>query len=78
MVSLNGTIQLPVKKCKYICVLIGKLLKKRRVTLNEFQKLAGKLQHASMGIPGGRILFTPINTAISGNPDIISVTLTLQ
>ena len=71
MVSLNGIIQLPVKKCKYICVLIGKLLKKRRVTLNEFQKLAGKLQHASMGIHGGRSLFAPIDMAISGNPYFI-------
>ena len=59
------------EKCKDICVLMRKLLKNCRVTLNEFQKLVGKLQHASMGIPGGRSLFTPIDMAISGNPDFI-------
>ena len=69
--------QLPVKKCKDIFVLMCKLLKKRRVTLKKFQKLAGKLQHASMVIPGGRSLFTPINMAISGNPDFILITPTL-
>ena len=46
--------------------------------MNEFQKLAGKLQHDSMGIPGGRSMFTPINMAISGNPDFISITPTLR
>ena len=55
-----------------------KLLKKGRVMLNEFQKFAGKLQHASMGIPGGRSLFTPIDMAISGKPSFISIKLTLR
>ena len=39
------------EKYKDICVLIHKLLKKRRVKLNKFQKLVGKLQHSYMGIP---------------------------
>ena len=78
MDGLNGTTQLPVKKRKDICVLIQKLLKNRRVMLNKFQKLADKSQHASMGIPGERILFTPINMSISGNPDFILITPTLR
>ena len=68
MNGLNETIQLPLKKCKDICVLMRKLLKKRCVKLNEFKKLAGKLQHASMGIPRGRSLSIPINMDIPGNP----------
>ena len=59
------------KKCTDICTIMRKLLKKHRVTLNKFQKLAGKLQHASMGISGGRSLFTPIDMAISRNPYFI-------
>ena len=55
-----------------------KFKKKRCVTLDKFQKLAGKLQHTSMGIPGGRSLFTPIGMAISGNPYFISITPTLH
>ena len=40
------TIQLPAKKCSDICTLMRKLLNKKRVALNKFQQLAGKLQHA--------------------------------
>lgn len=71
--GLNGTIQLPLKKCKDICILLRKIMKKKRVTLNEFQKLAGKLLHAAMGIPGGKSLFTPIDMAMSGSPDFINM-----
>ena len=77
MDGLNETMQLPVKQRKDICVLMSKI-KKIRVALNELQKLAGKLQHASIGIPGGRILFTPIDMYISGNPDVLSITPTLR
>ena len=55
-----------------------KLLKKHCVKLNKFQKIGGKLQHVSMGIPGGRSLFTPIDMAISGNPYFIFITPTLR
>ena len=33
----KGTIKLPLKKCKDICSLIRKILKKKRVTLNKLQ-----------------------------------------
>ena len=66
------------KKCTDISKIMRKLLKKHRVTLNEFQKLSGKLQHASMGIQGGRSLFTPIDMTISGKPYFISITSTLR
>ena len=56
----------------------AQITEKRRVTLNEFQKLASKLQHAFMGTSGGHSLFTPINMTISGNPDFISIMPTLR
>ena len=76
--GLLGTIQLPPKKCNDVYVLLRKLLKKHRVTLNEFQRLAGKLQHAAMGIPGGKSLFTPIDMAMSGDPEFIKITPLLR
>jgi hypothetical protein len=48
--ELNGksfTLHLPKKKCKTIQMQIRKILKQKRVSFNKFQKIAGKLQHAS-------------------------------
>jgi len=42
--------------------------------LQRYQKLAGRLQHASFGIPGGKSLFTPIDMAMKGNPESIPLT----
>ena len=43
-----------------------------------YQKLAGKLQHASYGIPGGKGLFRPIQQAVQGNPEFINITTELK
>ena len=40
--------------------------------------LAGKLQHASFGIPGGRGMFSPIQAAMVGDPDFINMTDALR
>ena len=72
--GINFTISLPEKKCKAIIALIRKNLKEKKVTLNAFQKVAGKLQHASFGIPGGAGLFSPIQTAMTGDPSHIEIT----
>ena len=50
--GLNGTIQLPTKKCDKIFTMLRTILQQIKVPLNTFQKLAGKLQHASLGMPG--------------------------
>ena len=70
----RGTLQLPVPKCQKICTLIRKINKKKRISLKKFQQLAGKLQHASFGIPGGKGLFSPLQMAMAGNPDFINLT----
>jgi hypothetical protein len=72
------TIRLPSKKCQEIITFIRKILKIKRPSLNKYQKLAGKLQHASFGIPGGTGLFTPIQMAMSGNPSFIPLTSELK
>mmetsp|Transcript_43339 Transcript_43339/g.44038 ORF Transcript_43339/g.44038 Transcript_43339/m.44038 type:complete len:84 (-) Transcript_43339:338-589(-) len=45
--------------------------------MHAFQKLAGKLQHASFGIPGGKG-FSPIYKAISRSPPFVTITLILK
>ena len=43
---------------------IGKLWKQTHCPLQKFQELAGKLQHASFSIPGGKALFSPVHRAM--------------
>ena len=40
--------------------------------------MAGNLQHASFGIPGGKGLFSPIYNAMQGDPKDIIITQTLK
>ena len=49
-----------------------------RCSLNKYEKLAGKLQHASYGIPGGTGLFTPIQMAMAKSPLFINLTPDLK
>jgi hypothetical protein len=78
---LNGkdyTVHLPVKKCETIRQLIRSMLKKNKCSLHTYQVLAGKLQHASFGLPGGAGLFSPIQMAMTNNPPYITLTSDLK
>ena len=67
----NYTIQLPPEKVDKIVTTLKSLSKKRRVRLKDFQKFAGSLHHASMGIPaGGRGLFTTIWKAMANQKSV--------
>ena len=68
------TITLSKEKCDTIIMQLRKLLKINRPSLNKFQKIAGKLQHASLGIPTGAALFSPIQMAMKYNPAFITLT----
>ena len=69
------TIQLPLEKCQKITALIKAIVKSPRCHLKKFQVLAGKLQHASYGIPGGAGLFSPIDMAATqAKDDIVHIT----
>ena len=43
-----------------------------------FQELAGKLQYASFGVPGGKGLFSPIHRAMQGSKPYIRITKQLR
>ena len=47
-------------------------------SLHQFQQLAGRLQHASIAIPGGNSLFTPLDMAMRGDPTTIHITPIIQ
>ena len=76
--GIQYTIQIPPNKFRDICTLMRKLLKKLRVALNQFQKLASKLQHDHLGIPSGRSLFIPLYMSMRGDPDFITITPILR
>ena len=71
--GLDSTIQLPPDKCDKIIKLIKQITRMKSLPLKKFQRLAGKLQHASMGIPGGAGLFSPLQSAMTGDPKYIKI-----
>ena len=61
----NYTIYLPPAKTEKIVKTIKTLSRTKRIALLQYQKIAGTLLHAAIGIPGGRGLFTQIWAALS-------------
>ena len=59
------TIALPTKKVDKVKAALKRMRKKCWVPLKDFQKIAGVLHHTSLGMPGGRSLFTGIWTAMA-------------
>ena len=68
------TIKLDDAKCTRMVKQIKSITRRKRsVSLLEFQQLAGRLQHASFGIPGGKGLFSPIYSAMKTSKDCVTV-----
>ena len=70
----NFTIQLPPEKCQKIILQIKQILRHQTISLNNMQKILGRLQHASLGIPGATGLFSPLQQAMVGAPESITIT----
>ena len=68
------TIQLPTDKHTKLQLLINNTYRKKAVPLKTFQKLQGKLIHASIGMPNGRGLLAPIYNAAKHEPPMITIT----
>jgi hypothetical protein len=61
----NYTIRLPPAKTEKIVTTLKTLARTKKISLLKYQKLAGTLLHAAIGIPGGRGLFTQIWAALA-------------
>ena len=72
------TIQLTPDKCKKISKQIKRICSFKRCPLRMFQEIAGKLQHASYGIPGGKGMFSPLYRAMKGSNTAIPMTDALR
>jgi hypothetical protein len=73
---LNGrdrTIRLPQEKADKIQLELKKVLRKTKCQLRRFQSIVGKLRHAALILPAAKGLFTPINTALRGNPSMVGL-----
>eukprot|EP00957_Ditylum_brightwellii_P158087 12033272-Ditylum_brightwellii.AAC.1 len=56
------------------CMPQQKVLRQAATLVKQYQVLMGKLQHTSLGIPGGHGLFSPLQMALLGNPTIVRCT----
>ena len=71
----NKTVELQEDRVRDLRKGLKDMLRSRTaIPLNTFQKVAGKLQHASMGVPGGKGLFTPINKQLGKEAKWINLT----
>lgn len=76
--GVDYTITLPPEKLEKVQALIKSIAKLKSVDLESFQSMAGRLNHATLAIPNGRGLFSPIYTALSGTPEEIKITADLK
>ena len=67
------TVQLTQAKTDDICNEVRKVLKKKRVAIKRFRSLIGKLRHAATCLPGIRGLFSPLNKALHGDPQLVGL-----
>jgi hypothetical protein len=74
--ELNGrdrTVRLPAQKAEALLKELRKSLRKQRLPLKRFQSLVGRLQHAARILPSSKAFFTPMNDALRGLPNFISL-----
>ncbi|KAL7546208.1 hypothetical protein ACHAWF_014642, partial [Thalassiosira exigua] len=65
------TVVLPPDKAEAYTEELRKLLRKKSIPLPRFRKIIGKLRFASLCLPAGRALMSPLNRALRGDPKVI-------
>lgn len=67
----NRTVQLTESKAAAYTAELRKLIRKRRIPIARYRKIIGKLRFASLCLPAGRALMTPLNYALRGDPNFV-------
>ena len=65
------SVQLPQDKLNKCLGGLERMLEKTRVPLQKFRKVVGKIRHSAAIFPPGLGLFSPINKALKGLPDLV-------
>ena len=63
--GVERCIELPAKKNKIITSGIKQAVRQKGIKFKDYEKLLGKLRHATIGVPGSKGLFTPLNRVLS-------------
>jgi hypothetical protein len=71
--GIRRTVRLPAAKAKAYISEAHRVLRQKTVPLKVLQAIVGKFRHASIILPAAKGFFTPINTALRGNPKIIGL-----
>ena len=69
----SRTVHLTQRKALGITAAATQLLCKNRAAVHKFQSVVGKMRHVATILPSARALFTPINRALRGTPQTISL-----
>ena len=66
-------IELPIKKLDAIITEVKMILRMQAIPYKRFERLVGKLRHAAIGLPTGRILCTPFNRTVAAQPNMVNL-----
>jgi hypothetical protein len=71
--GVKRTLRLPAKKALAYIKEMHTVLHQKTIPLKSLQAIVGRLHHASVILPAAKGFFTPINTALQGNPKIVGL-----
>jgi hypothetical protein len=66
--GIKRTVRLPAMKVQTYIKETHTILRQKTISLKSLQAIAGRLRHLSVILPVAKGFFTPINTALRGNP----------
>ena len=72
--GLDFTIFLPPQKTAKLRKLLKTTAKQKASPLKQFQSIAGKMNHATIGIPNGKALCSALYAATKGDPEHVIIT----